>query len=468
MSQTSVERAFGELKFLDSLLDEDGKQLWLPLSYKGRTFTEYRLSMYPQPHRLDFYSAKTGKYTSGSRNQSGYDIIHWMEDRQLYRCRVHILRWTMFKGPIPENMSIDHINGIRSDNSLSNLRLALPVDQITNRGHFRRLDREVPIIDDLGRKYKSLTEAASALGCSPCWISDGLRKGKRVKGRLFTIDPLEDNVGETWIPLGSRKRYFFSSMTGLLSQLKKYQGQEYRVPVTLTQTEGVYKRIVTPNGTLEALHRLIFKALHGKDSIPPGHQIDHIDSNIHNNAPSNLQVLSTLEHHRKTFGRRVELYSGETVYKSVDDIALEFKLSYGNASQLSGKVEHEKIKFIHAPVQRKHNTTNMSVNQARLQRSGAQGHVVSVVQKGPLDVDGKSFKTVREAAKYADVHEATMYKWIKGGNKRVRLFDDMPEEERDEKRRKLESQSFSSAMETANESAAEPICETGMSRTKLQ
>ena len=37
--------------------------------------------------------------------------------------RVHRLVWSAFNGPIPENMQVNHINEIKTDNRLSNLNL---------------------------------------------------------------------------------------------------------------------------------------------------------------------------------------------------------------------------------------------------------------------------------------------------------------------------------------------------------
>jgi len=37
--------------------------------------------------------------------------------------REHRLIWELFNGPIPEGMVVDHINGIRHDNRIENLRM---------------------------------------------------------------------------------------------------------------------------------------------------------------------------------------------------------------------------------------------------------------------------------------------------------------------------------------------------------
>ena len=47
--------------------------------------------------------------------------------------RVHRLLWEYYMGEIPEGMYIDHKNGIRSDNRLSNLRLATNQQNSSNR-----------------------------------------------------------------------------------------------------------------------------------------------------------------------------------------------------------------------------------------------------------------------------------------------------------------------------------------------
>jgi hypothetical protein len=60
----------------------------------------------------------------GSLTEYGY----WRSKNQL----VHRLIWLMFKGELPKN-DIDHINGVRHDNRIENLREATRMQNLWNR-----------------------------------------------------------------------------------------------------------------------------------------------------------------------------------------------------------------------------------------------------------------------------------------------------------------------------------------------
>lgn len=88
------------------------------------------------------YDANTGKFTwlknrkghtkagmeAGANHGRGYIVIALDGAQYL----AHRLAWAIYYGAIPENMQIDHINGNRSDNRISNLRLASHAENCRN------------------------------------------------------------------------------------------------------------------------------------------------------------------------------------------------------------------------------------------------------------------------------------------------------------------------------------------------
>ena len=75
-----------------------------------------------------FKSIKAGDIVGGSSRKNGYASTA-INKKQYY---VHRLVWLLFYGSWPEKQ-IDHINGIRDDNRIENLRLATASENQHNR-----------------------------------------------------------------------------------------------------------------------------------------------------------------------------------------------------------------------------------------------------------------------------------------------------------------------------------------------
>lgn len=66
----------------------------------------------------------------GSKTTHGYVAIRI--GKKVYLA--HRLAWIYCHGEIPKNMVIDHINGVRDDNKISNLRPCSHFENMQNRG----------------------------------------------------------------------------------------------------------------------------------------------------------------------------------------------------------------------------------------------------------------------------------------------------------------------------------------------
>ena len=70
-----------------------------------------------------------------NRNRGGYLMLVLKSERggKATCFKVHRLVYELFVGPIPDNLTVDHIDGNRTNNELRNLRLATRLQQQHNR-----------------------------------------------------------------------------------------------------------------------------------------------------------------------------------------------------------------------------------------------------------------------------------------------------------------------------------------------
>jgi hypothetical protein len=86
----------------------------------------------PETGLLHWKAPKTNRVkagdVAGQPKASGYRYVGVGKKRYL----AHRVVWEMHNGPIPPNTDIDHLNGDKSDNRLSNLRVATRSQNMTN------------------------------------------------------------------------------------------------------------------------------------------------------------------------------------------------------------------------------------------------------------------------------------------------------------------------------------------------
>jgi hypothetical protein len=78
---------------------------------------------------MEYFATKDGRIFSTRQqmkvttHHSGYLVLTISKQKQRKQYRVHRFVWEYFNGPIPPDKVIDHIDGDKTNNALSNLRL---------------------------------------------------------------------------------------------------------------------------------------------------------------------------------------------------------------------------------------------------------------------------------------------------------------------------------------------------------
>ncbi|WP_409514746.1 HNH endonuclease signature motif containing protein [Brevundimonas sp.] len=81
----------------------------------------------PATGKIFLRLASGGCREIGEKHRTGYVRLDIKTASQRYRVAAHRVAWTMHHGaPPPNDMMIDHIDGNRANNAISNLRLATP------------------------------------------------------------------------------------------------------------------------------------------------------------------------------------------------------------------------------------------------------------------------------------------------------------------------------------------------------
>ncbi|HBA3690165.1 TPA: HNH endonuclease [Escherichia coli] len=84
-------------------------------------------------HKANRRRVKAGTYADSTRRADGYRQVALRLDGKQCHLKAHRVAWIIAHGAIPHGKQIDHINGIRDDNRLCNLRLVTQRENDQNR-----------------------------------------------------------------------------------------------------------------------------------------------------------------------------------------------------------------------------------------------------------------------------------------------------------------------------------------------
>ena len=125
---------------------------------------------------------KSPKILKGSKDKDGYLMVYLGNGKEQKRFKVHRLVAETFIPKIDGKTFINHKNGIKDDNRADNLEWCTNAENLYHAHHTIRHDKPyynqkviLCIGSDYTEEYKSITEAAKAIGVSKQAISMCLR-----------------------------------------------------------------------------------------------------------------------------------------------------------------------------------------------------------------------------------------------------------------------------------------------------
>lgn len=115
------------------------KEKWMPINgYEG----QYEVSDKGRIKSLKHNNTWNGKLRKLQKNKDGYYLIGLYKNSNK-SFLVHRLVWKAFKGEIPKGMQIDHKDGNKLNNSLTNLRLCTDKENKNNPNTKKRAAKAV-------------------------------------------------------------------------------------------------------------------------------------------------------------------------------------------------------------------------------------------------------------------------------------------------------------------------------------
>lgn len=321
-------------------------EIWTPVvgypkyyvSSFGRVYNTLLMNMLEQNEKVKGYKSVSVSH--------GYNTEH--TTRKAKRVFTHRLVAFAFLGNPCENETVDHINTIRSDNTVGNLRWASP--------HIQRLNRQA---SDNTRTSPNIISSCLDTGVEMIFFKakEAAIVLKEMWGTKHVITTIQQNIYKAihgnFSYINRAWQYDVLNPTGEIRESPSHPGH-------LISSCGMFKRPggywtfgskcevgymhVEINRVQKRVHRLVLEAFRTQDPTPEQNLVNHISGKKHENALSNLEYVSHAENMQHAY--RTNLNNGQkmvigtciesgksTKYISMSSAARETKCSVSGISE---------------------------------------------------------------------------------------------------------------------------------------
>lgn len=252
-------------------------------------FSKYSIYKFTTPGGVDvFKNDGSGYPMKPIKNAGGYMYTSAKNDANV---RKHILigrtRLLTFAGPPPDpSWTCDHINRIRVDDSLENLRWATPSDQLINRDKWRSNPgckvgiKKTNLETGEVIRFSSVSDVPGATRDS---VARAICKRIKLSNCTFEHDTLVPIEGEEF------KRARGTSKMWISNQGRVARMTPHGLVQIIVSRNSEYPRIGI-DGKPRSLHRVVYETFVGP--VPDGYVVDHINEDKGDFRLENLRVVT--------------------------------------------------------------------------------------------------------------------------------------------------------------------------------
>ena len=244
-------------------------------------------------------NVKTGRVLKPGMSASGYASVILCSANKTTSVQAHRAVASAWLDNFDTGLTVDHVNRVRDDNRVENLRMATPQQQALwqcrkNAGKNNALS-VLQLTEDgqVVRVHESVTAAAKEVGGLACTISACLRgKQPMAYGFVWSLQEHKDLEGESWRLFS--KSLMVSSQGRIRRRLQQGPWRPAKSAHEMLSRVNGYPTVGT-NRKKYLVHRLVAQLFLDPPTNPKRCYVNHKDGNKENAAADNLEWVTPSE-----------------------------------------------------------------------------------------------------------------------------------------------------------------------------